>query len=387
MNVLVRVLYVLAFISVLVFISDCDCQKKPNPKKAVVTCMDGEPVLTDGVHTLSRSSTSLGFDQSKYDCPKPTGSPIWRGSGKPIYPSATHSPKPMERRFAGATPRAFLAPTILDLPFLPLSWSSLSDDVPCDPSFPDVLQVHHTNALVTRFSTCPFRVITTIPVATRPLQIDITPDGQTALVTSFDNVVNFIDLATNKVTYTLNTGTLNPHGIAITADGTRAYITSFNNMNPVVATIDLATRTITGAINVAPFPQSVYITPDGAQLYVTFPLGNAVYIIDLLTNTIANTFSIPTPRDIAFNSKGSKAYITSASGSPGTVQELNMNTFQIDKIYNVGLGPTDVAVFYGDQEVMVNNYEGQSISIIDTVTGLVTTTPMSGSPIGMSIVR
>jgi len=66
-----------------------------------------------------------------------------------------------------------------------------------------VLQTVHTNAQVTRIST--------VPSNRRPdsrglasLQIDVTPDGSTALVTSFDNAVISFDLKTNKVTYTLH---------------------------------------------------------------------------------------------------------------------------------------------------------------------------------------
>jgi YVTN family beta-propeller protein len=208
------------------------------------------------------------------------------------------------------------------------------------------------------------------------------------LVTSFDNAVNFIDLATNKVTFTLMTDfDINPHGIAINSDGTRAYITSFNNDNPVVATIDMASRQVISTLFVNAYPQSVYVTPDDTQLYVTFPFGNSVYVIDILTNTIANNILVPSPRDIAFDSKGTKAYITSASGSPGTVQEVNMTTFQVENTYTVGVGPTDIAVLFGDVEVIVNNYEGQSVSTINTGTGAVKTTPVNGSPVGLAILR
>jgi hypothetical protein len=91
-----------------------------------------------------------------------------------------------------------------------------------------VIQTVHTQALVTRISTCAFQIKTSIPVVSRPLQIAITPDGLTTLVTSFDNAVNFIDLTTNQVRFTLMTDpTINPHGIAILPDRSRAYITSF----------------------------------------------------------------------------------------------------------------------------------------------------------------
>src|SRR5205807_9150193 len=56
------------------------------------------------------------------------------------------------------------------------------------------------------------------------------------------------------------------------------------------------------------------------------------------------------PRGVAFNSKGTKAYMANASGSVGTLIELNTNTFQVSNRYNEGAGPNDVAVLYRSEE-------------------------------------
>jgi YVTN family beta-propeller protein len=230
-------------------------------------------------------------------------------------------------------------------------------------------------------------------VVTRPLQIAITPDGLTALVTSFDNAINFIDLTSNKVTFTLFTGgNIFPNGIAITPDGTTAYVTNFAPAGASIVEYDLTARQQIFSISAPAYPQNAVLSPDGAQLFVTFPYENQVWIIDTLTNTLAFTIQIRAPRGIAFNSKGTKAYIASTdipdgSESPGTVQEFDTNTFQVTNTYKVGVGPNDVAVLYSDQFVVVNNYEGQSISKIDTVSGTVTTTPMKGMVSSLSIVK
>jgi DNA-binding beta-propeller fold protein YncE len=208
------------------------------------------------------------------------------------------------------------------------------------------------------------------------------------LVTSFDNAVTFIDLRSNTVIFKLSTPfDFFPNGIAITPDGAFAYVTNFIPGAASIAKIDLATRTI---VTIFPargaFPQNVFITPDGAQLYVTYPFGAVVSIIDLLTNTEAFALSVDTPRGIAFNSQGTKAYIASAGGSTGTVIELNTDTFAIANRYTVGMGPNDVAVLYGDLFVAVTNYEGRSLSKIDTVSGTVQTMPVNGQASGLSIV-
>ncbi|HYL75809.1 MAG TPA: hypothetical protein VEU96_16485 [Bryobacteraceae bacterium] len=281
-------------------------------------------------------------------------------------------------------------PTLLALPFEPLrAQTQVSNPLTdCDPSSPDILQVNQTNNTVTRVGTCPVAVKAVISVASRPIEVELTPDARTALVTSYDNVVNFIDVASNSVIFKFTTdSTVNPSGIAIAPDGTRAYITSFNSSNGAVLAIDLGTRSIIATIPVNAFPQSLFMTPDGAQVYVTFPLGNAVYVIDTLTNRVATTLSITAPYGIGFSPTGTKAYITSASGSPGSVVVLDTATYTVVKSYPVGVSPFAIAVMYGGRYVIVNNFGSNSVSVIDTVTDTVKTTDIGGAPLGISFVQ
>lgn len=184
----------------------------------------------------------------------------------------------------------------------------------CDPTQPDVLQVGHLISKVTRISTCPFAIKAAIPVTTRPLRVVITPDGTAALVTSYDNAINFIDLSTNQVVSTLQTDSnVNPNGIAIAPDGSRIYITSYSTTHPVVQAIDLASRQVVATINTAVYPQSAFVTPDGSQVWITHPLGNEIDVIETLTNTVITTIPIPQAYGIAFDSTGTHAYVTSRS--------------------------------------------------------------------------
>jgi YVTN family beta-propeller protein len=295
---------------------------------------------------------------------------------------------PQRAHAAGSgTPSAFLPQQLRSLPFLPLIPSPATPPG-CDSSFPDVLVTIHPNARVLRMSTCPFQIKATIPVVSRPLQIEITPDGATALVTSFDNAVNFIDLASNQVTFTLMTDpSVNPNGIAISPDGARAYVTSFNTNNPVVLVIDLASRKVVATIPVGTYPSGAILTPDGSQLWVTYPLGSSVDVIDTLTNTSVTGLGIGQTTDIAFNSTGTRAYVTSATNSPGNVVVVDTATYKVIKSYMVGQGPTDIAMAYGDEFLVVNNDAGNSISVIDLVNDTVTTTPVGNSPSGIAFVR
>jgi WD40 repeat protein len=387
--------------------SDCDpCKEITKEDKfggIWVACVDNKPVLMKFDDNLVVSLGSANFNSADYVCTS-AGSPRYKGSsatapdaigtpsgplGSPSLGSAAagqmregRSEKP--RAASGSV--AYLPPFLRDLPFVP---SLPASPGACDSSFPDVFQTIHPQSKVTRISTCPFRVVTTIPVDSRPLQVAITPDGSTALVTSFDNAVNFIDLSTNKVVFTLRTDqNVNPHGLAITPDGKRAYITSFNPFNPVVQVIDLTTRTVTETFRTnMQYPQGATLTPDGAQLWITGPLDGVVEVYDTLSSTLAARVNAGVTTDVAFNSTGTRAFITSQVSQPGTVVVVDTATFLVVKTYTVGRGATDISMSYGDQFLVVNNDLDGSISVIDLISNKVSTTKLGSAVSGISFVK
>jgi DNA-binding beta-propeller fold protein YncE len=326
------------------------------------------------------------FDVSDYDCsspgspPRPKSSAATSPVGGPSGPGGYARP-----HAAGSSQSAYLPQRLRDLPFTPNVPVPGSPPV-CDSTYSDVLQTDHVEALVTRISTCPFKVVRTYPVATRPLQVEITPDGSTALVTSFDNAVNFINLSTNQVTQLTTDINVNPDGIAITPDGTTAYVTSFTTFNPVILVINIPTKTIVTSFPTIAYAQGATLTPDGSQLWITSPLGSETDVIDTLTNTTIFRLNIPASTGVAFNSTGTTAYVTSGANQ---VVAVNTATFQTVKTYTVGQGPTDIQMSYGDQFLVVNNNIAGSVSVIDLVKNAVKTLTLAGNsaPTGISFVH
>ena len=371
---------------------DCDESKEDQFPGFWVACIGNQPALmsySGNNPTIVSTDASPNFNPAQWDCSHPN-SPHYKNSQASAFPIGTPSgPNGYARKphATGSGTAAYLPQQLRDLPFLP--------DVPpstnpvCDSTYPDVFQTVHTQALVTRISTCPFKIKVSIPVVTRPLQVAITPDGSTALVTSFDNAVNFINLSTNTVVYTLMTDpSINPHGLAITPDGTRAYISSFNT-NGVIAVIDLGSRQITTTLPTISFAQGLTLTPDGSQLWVTSPLAASVDIFDTLTNTRVTGLNIAQTSDVAFNSTGTRAYITTSATIPGSVVVVDTSTYQTITSYTVGLDPVDIQMSYADQFLVVNNNGEGSISVIDLMKGAVATTQLGGNslPSGIAFVH
>ncbi|HLK18362.1 MAG TPA: YncE family protein [Bryobacteraceae bacterium] len=372
---------------------DCDETKEQNFPGFWVACIANKPTLmtyNDNNATVVTSDAAGNFNPAEYDCSH-SGSPQYKGSeaSSPFKISSPAGPGGFDRRphATGSGTVAYVPPLLRIFPFMPHAIPPATAN--CDSTFPDIFQTDHAEALVTRVSTCPFAIKIAIPVATRPLQVAVTPDGSTALVTSFDNAVNFIDLATNKVTYTLLTdSTINPHGLAISPDGTRAYITSFNT-NGVIAVIDLASKKIIATIPTISYAQGLTLTPDGSQLWVTSPLAASVDIFDTLTNTRVTGLNISETIDVAFNSTGTRAYVTTSSTIPGSVVAVDTATYQTIKSYTVGLGPSDIAMAYGDQFLVINNNSDGSISVLDLAKDAVVTTKVGTNsvPSGIAFVH
>ncbi len=346
----------------------------PLEKAFWVACVDNKPTLmtwNEGPfgstgYAQQVSNTATGdFNPSDYDCTRPNSPPSKNTAAAPYTPGPSNA-RPSARAASGTV--AYLPPVLRDLPFTPAVPLTTQ---PCDSTFADVYQIVHTQGKLTRISTCPFQVKKTIPVVSRPLQVAITPDGTTALVTSYDGAVTFIDTATDTITFTLATDvTVSPSGIAISPDGTRAYITSFDTDNPVVQVIDLSLRKVIATFQTTlQYPQGATLTPDGSQLWITGPLDSVMDIYDTATNTLITRLNLGLTTDIAFNAKGTRAYITTQTNIPGNVAVVDTATFQTLSSFKVGVAPTDIAFAPGDRYLIVNNSLDGSISTIDTKMG------------------
>jgi YVTN family beta-propeller protein len=269
------------------------------------------------------------------------------------------------------------SPTIImDLPLEPpLSFGTGDMDAEgCDPPGFYTFRVNHDAGTVTRISGCPLTVAVSIPVASRPLQAELTPDSKTLVVTSYDNAITFIDTGTNQVTGTLQTSVdIFPSGIAITADGSTAYVTSFIDVNPQLLLVDLRTRQISGTLRLgAQFPQNVFLGPDETTAWITFPLANQIYVVDTLTKTVASVLTgISTPYGIAFNRTGTLAYVVSGT-SPGSVEVVDMTTYTVIDSLPVGDSPSAIAISPNDRFLAVQNYLSPYLSYIDLTTGTTT---------------
>jgi DNA-binding beta-propeller fold protein YncE len=247
--------------------------------------------------------------------------------------------------------------------------------------------VVHTYGVVTRINLCTSQTIASITVTSNPLQVQVTPDGSTAVVTSYDNAISFIDTSTNTVAHVIQTD-LNtfPSGLAISSDGSFALVTNYNNGNAALLKINLQTQAISSTIPLhRDFPQSVFLSPDATLAWVTYPFENVVEVLDLMTGIVDYPIPVQEPIDVVFNPTGTVAYISSRN--PGSVLAVNTTTYAPISNIPTALGSSDLLLSPGGGLLTVNNFDSNSLSAIDPLAlDLLSTTSVSGPPVGAAVV-
>jgi YVTN family beta-propeller protein len=282
-------------------------------------------------------------------------------------------------------------PNLLPIPFTPLfSLTALANYTSaCNPNV-SFYMANYNNSTVTHLAACPLAVIKVIQVPSNPVQVRITPDGATAVVTTYNNVVAFISTATDTVT-TLSTSLYNPYGVAISPDGTKAYVTSYGvgaSGQPVIFVINMATRQLMPQTLefTQGSPKSIFLTPDGALAWVNSTQSSAIQVIDTLTMTIAATVNAGSEADtgIAFSPDGTRAYVSVFSGSVAV-----FNTATLAQVASIPVGgqPTDILVTKDGSTAFVNSFATSGVtSVIDTASNTVIgTIPINGPAFGLTL--
>lgn len=133
------------------------------------------------------------------------------------------------------------------------------------------------------------------------LDVVITPDGNTAVVSNYsDQTIFFIDISKGWAQDPTLIGSafigLNAEDIAITPDGQYLYVTD-GNSSPNIGVVDMATRSLKffETLPGGRLAESISITPDGQTAIVTDFTGNAVHTFLIKSNgklRFMNTYSV-----------------------------------------------------------------------------------------------
>ena len=129
----------------------------------------------------------------------------------------------------------------------------------------------------------------TIRVGAGPEGFDVSPDGKELWTAhSRDGGVSIIDLATRRVTQTLNRLTQQSNRLKFTPDGRRVLISDAANGDLVV--LDAVSRQETRRLRLCRAAFGILITPAGDRAYVACGNDDEVAIVDVRSLTVAGRF-------------------------------------------------------------------------------------------------
>ena len=183
-------------------------------------------------------------------------------------------------------------------------------------------------------------VLNSYKMGEQPEGVKVTPDGKFVYVTSEEGgTVAVLDLAKKKIVATIKVGR-RPRSIAFMPDGSRAYINAENDGTVVV--VGTAKHTMIKTIPIGKpgliKPMGVLLSADAKKLYVSTGRGHQVFTIDTATDTVLGAVEVgQRPWGIALSPDGKTLY--SANGPSNDVSVVDLATNTVTKKIPAGKGP------------------------------------------------
>jgi YVTN family beta-propeller protein len=126
---------------------------------------------------------------------------------------------------------------------------------------------------------------TVIPVGKGPEGFDVSPDGRELWAAhSRDGGVSIVDLASKKVTQTIDLGTRRSNRLKFTPDGKLVLVSDLDAGDLVV--VDVASKQQVKRLPLGRAPEGIVVPPDGGVAFVAVNGDNHVAVVDLKTLTV-----------------------------------------------------------------------------------------------------
>jgi YVTN family beta-propeller protein len=213
-----------------------------------------------------------------------------------------------------------------------------------------------------------FELAKTIAVGVSPTGIAANKKkNEIYAVNSGSSNVSVIDAEKNSVTATIGVQG-KPYFIDVSEDGKHAYVANSASAN--VSVIDLEKHEVVGSVRVGSAPGLARVSPDGTTVVVSNRADNTVSLIDAKLLRVRTTLPVcDHPEDIAILPDSSKAFVACSGSSQVASIALNSGGGLGDHLLallDVGRTPVNLTLKPDGGELMVCDFDSDSISIVET---------------------
>jgi YVTN family beta-propeller protein len=221
--------------------------------------------------------------------------------------------------------------------------------------------------------------LSTLALSGRPYGVTTNADG-VALVSRMDNdAVTRIDLATLAVGTTIGVGRT-PFWVSFAPSGSTAFVA--NHYGQSIGEIDLATNNLVATVPITGDPLTVVVSPDGSRVYATNN-GSSLFVIDPATRRVIKMITVSlTPYGMAFHPTQPILYVGGRDGQ--TVSLVDTRTNVVTGEMMVGGRPHNIVVSPDGTELYVANEAG-SLDVFSLTTNLRTHSLPIGPAHGMAM--
>jgi DNA-binding beta-propeller fold protein YncE len=188
----------------------------------------------------------------------------------------------------------------------------------------------------------PPHVVATIPLGGNPFGSTVSSNGTGWIGQLSGGTAARLDIAATTFTGSASTGGGLPVQLYSNAAGTKIYAANFGG---IVASINTSTLAIENTVQVAGDAYGITATPAGDTVFVGITDG-PIYKIDLASQTILNTLSLPTAGGYHFewNQAHTLLYAAARGFDGGRVFEINPFTLEVVRTFETGGSPQGIAL-------------------------------------------
>lgn len=222
-----------------------------------------------------------------------------------------------------------------------------------------------------RLSTDPLRINWTASLPDDPTDFDVSPDGNTVVISSQSSCsLTFVDVPNRNVISLRTFGEIGlvrfqpPHGDAARAKSDSKQLIAADVSRRMLSMFDVPSRRLIVNLPLSVRPDHLCFNADGGQLFVTGEGMDAVVVVyPYYTPQIGETvLAGHTPGAMA--ASGASGYLFVANPASAVVSILDIETSKVLMVTPVGAEPSYIAITPDDQYALVLNRTSGDMAVI-----------------------